>query len=432
MQVSVEELGALERRMTVQVPASEVDQEVQSRLSSLARRVRVHGFRPGKVPFKVVQRMYGDQVRQEVVGEVLQRSFAQAVDAQKLRPAGGPRIEPKSIEAGADLEYSAVFEVLPEFELKGLDGLPVERPAAEVTEADVDQMLETLRKQRTDWVDVERPAQKDDRVTLDFEGTLDGQEFPGNKGEDVTIVLGSGRMVPGFEDALIGAGSGAELAFDLTFPDDYHAAELAGKQVHFSGRVKAVAEPHLPEIDDKLAESFGIAEGGVDGLRKALRENMERELGQGIKATVKRQVMEALLQANPIDLPQAMVVAELDRLAAQAQFPESDDPSAATRKREIFEGEARRRVALGLIISRLVRDHEIKADPDRIQAQLENIAASYEDPGEVIAWYRQNAKAMEDVDAAALEEGVVDWLLARATVSDKPQSFDEVMKPNRS
>lgn len=432
MQVSVEELGSLERRMTVQVPASEVDQEVQSRLSSLARRVRIHGFRPGKVPFKVVQRMYGDQVRQEVVGEVVQRSFAQAVDAQNLRPAGGPRIEPKSFDAGADLEYAAVFEVLPEFELKGIEGMAMERPVAEVTDADVDRMLETLRKQRTEWNEVQRPARNEDRVTLDFEGTIDGESFPGNKGEDVSLVIGSGRMVPGFEDALVGVAPDSALSFEVAFPEDYHASELAGRKVRFSGHLKAVAEPVLPEVDDKLAASFGIAEGGVEALRAALRENMERELGQGIKATVKRQVMETLLAANPIELPQTLVTAEIERLARQAQFPESEDDAAAARKREVFESEARRRVALGLIISRLVREQGIKADPGRVQAQLETIAASYEDPREVIAWYRQNSGAMEEVNAAALEEEVVDWLLARATVTETPRTFDEVMKPNRS
>ncbi|HXH04101.1 MAG TPA: trigger factor [Candidatus Competibacteraceae bacterium] len=434
MQVSVEELGGLERRLTVQVPAEKVEQEVQSRLASLARRVKLDGFRPGKVPFKVVQRMYGDQVRQEVLGDLVQSSFQEAVLQHNLRPAAGPRIEPKTVAVGQDLEYYAIFEVFPEFKVQGLEGIKVERPVAEVAEADIDSMIENLRQQRTRWNEVSRAAQNGDRVTLDFEGKLEGADFPGNKGENVPLVLGSGRMIPGFEEALIGLVGGESKTFMVTFPQDYPNKDLAGKPVSFSATVKTVAEPVLPEVDEAFVKSFGIDDGSVESLRKALRENMERELKQGIKAVVKRQVMQGLLDANPIDLPQALVREEIEQLARQMHFPTAGKSSEELEKTkaELFGEEAKRRVALGLIVSRVVTENALKLEPARVQAHLEGIAASYEDAGEVIRWYQQNPQALESIRGLALEEQVVDWLLERAQVSDKPSSFDEIMKPNKA
>ncbi|MDX1655341.1 MAG: trigger factor [Candidatus Competibacteraceae bacterium] len=431
MQVSVEDLGGLERRLNVQVPAEQIDKEVQNRLQSLTRRVRLDGFRPGKVPLKVVKRMYGPQVRQEVVGDVLQSSFQDALAEQELRPAGRPSgIEPKVVEEGKDLEYSATFEVLPQIDIRDLENIQVERPVAEVTEADVDNMIDTLRKQRTQWNQVERPSQESDRVTVDFEGKLDGEDFPGNQGSDMQVVLGSGRMLPDFEQGLRGVQTGQEAEFDVTFPEDYQAKELAGKTAHFKVQVKAVEESVLPEVDDAFVQSFGVEEGGIEGLRKAVRENMERELKEGIQNAVKRQVMDGLLKANDITVPRVMVQEEIDRLAQQAGFPaEQADAQIQARKSQLFANEAQRRVALGLLISKLVADNQIKPDQQRVMERLQSIAATYQDTSEVLQWYQQTPHALEGLQALALEDQVVDWLLERAQVSERPSSFEQVMRP---
>lgn len=429
MQVSVEKLEGLERRVNIQVPASRVDDEVRSRLSQLARRVKLDGFRPGKVPLKVVQRMYGPQVRQEVLGEVLEQSFREAVSQENLRPAGGPKIEPKSLEAGSDLEYAAVFEVFPEFEVKGIDAIVLERPVAEVAESDIDAMVENLRKQRTDWEVADRGATDGDRVTLDFVGTLDGEAFDGGKGENATVILGSGRMVADFEAGLVGMTAGQTKTIDVSFPEDYPAENLAGKTAQFALSVHKVEVPRLPEVDEAFVQQFGISDGAIDSLRTALRENMERELGQTIKARMKEQVMDQLLGANEVSLPQSMVEDEIEQLAKQMRLPE--DKATPELKAQLFAEQAKRRVALGLIVSRLVVQESLKPEPARIQAQLDSMAANYEDPSEVIRWYRQNPQAMESVSAAALEDQVVDWVVEKAQVTDKPVSFDDVMKGGR-
>lgn len=431
MEVSVEKLSDLERRITVKVPAEQIEQEIQNRLQSLSRKVRLDGFRPGKVPVKVIKRMYGPQVRQEVVSDLLQSSFQDALVQEKLHPAGGPKIEPKSLEEGKNLEYSVTFEVFPEFGVTGIEGLKLERPVTKVSEADVDAMLEILRKQRTEWNPVERPAQEGDRLNITFEGKLDGEDFPGNKGEDVPVVLGAGVMIKDFEERLLGLKSGDEAEFDVAFPEDYHAEDLAGKTVHFSVRVNAIAEPKLPEINDEFATTFGIEKGGVDSLRKAIKENMERELDERIKSSVKRQTMEKLLEANPIPVPQTIINEEIERLAQQATGAKGDEQSVEA-KAAMFEGEARRRVALGLLISRLVATNDIKPDSARVRAKVEAIASSYEEPAKVIQWYYQNPQLLESIRALALEDQVVDWLLERAEVVGKPSSFDAIMKPSQA
>ncbi len=428
MQVSVEELGGLARRMTVQVPAEQIDKEVQQRLLSLSRRVRLDGFRPGKVPFKVVKRMHGVQVRQEVLGDVLQSSLQDALAQQELRPAGNPSIEPKSLEEGKDLEYSATFEVFPEFELQGIESIQIERPVAEVTDADIDAMIETLRKQRTHWNDVERPAQQGDRVVADFEGKLDGADFPGNKGEDVPVVLGSGAMLKDFEKGLMEVRGGDQTEFDVAFPGDYHNGELAGKTARFTAKIKSVSEPTLPEVDEDFAKSFGVEDDGVEGLRRSVRENMERELSEAIKGNLKQQVMDGLLAANDIPLPEVMVKEESERLARQAAGEESAEADIQGNIEQHGE-QARRRVALGLLISRTLASNDIHLDEGRVQERLRSLATSYMDPEQVVQWYNQNPKALEGIRALVMEDQVVDWLLERAQVSDKPSSFDAIMKP---
>lgn len=432
MQVSVEKLEGLERRLTVQVPAEKIEGEIQTRLQDLSRRVRLHGFRPGKVPFKVVKRMYGPQVRQEVVGEVLQSSFQDALTQEQLRPAGVPKFEPKQMGDGESLEYSATFEVFPEFEPQGIEGIKVERPLAEVTDADIDRMLETLRKQRRTWHDVERAAQTGDRVTMSFEGKLNGEVFPGGKGEQVPVVLGEGAMLEDFEKHLLGLSAGAETAFDLTFPDEYPNKTLAGKTVQFTVNVGVVAEAKLPEVDDEFAAGFDIHEGGADALRSALRETMERELGEGIKNAVKRQIMQSLLDANEVPVPQGMVKEEIDNLARQAGLPENTEQNSQELKTKLFEQEARRRVILGLIVARLVALHEIKLDNMRVYERLQAIAAQYQDADarQLLQAYQQNPQAMDSIRNAVIEDQVVDWLLERAEVTEKASSFDAIMRPS--
>lgn len=430
MQVSVEELGGLERRLTVQLPAARIEQEIEQRLQDLSRRVKLDGFRPGKVPLKVVKRMYGGQVRQEVLGELMQSSFQEAVSGQNLRPAAGPQISPSAAAEG-DFAYAATFEVLPEFELQGFEGIAVERPVAEVSDADIDSMLETLRKQRTVWTPVERPAQTGDRVTVSFEGTIDGIAFPGGKGDDVPVVLGAGGMLPDFENGLIGIAAGEAREIAVSFPEGYHAQELAGRTARFALNAGVVAEPSLPPVDEEFAKAFGVEDGSVESLRAALRDNMTRELGQGIKTRVKKQVMDALLAANPIELPKVLVTEEIDRIAQQAGFPAASAGNAEADKIKegVFAEEARRRVALGLLISRLVVQEKLTADPARVVEQLTTMASTYQDPNEVMQWYLKNPQAMEGLRALALEDTVVDWVLARASVTEQPSTFDAVMRP---
>lgn len=435
MQVSVEKLEGLQRRMTVQVPAQEIDREIQSRLLSLSRRVKLDGFRPGKAPLKIVKRFYGTQVRQEVLGEVLQSSLRDALTRENLKPVGGPKIEAKNLgDESGDMEYSATFEVLPEFELVGIDGIQVERPTAQVTEADIDAMIESLRKQRVIWNVVERPSQQGDRVTLSLEASYDGEDLPERRREDAVLVLGEGSMIKEFEDKLVGFGAGDETEFEVFFPEDYLAKDFAGKPIRFKVKFKAVAEASLPEIDDQFAASMDVKENGVEGLRKALRENMERELRNAIKAVVKGQVMQHLLQANAITLPQTMVNQEIDNLAKQLHFPKDteDEEKLAGLKTELLEPEARRRVALGLILSNLVTTQQIKLDENRVLDHVQSIASTYNEVDEVRQWYLRNPQALGGIRALTLEDQVIDWLLERAVVTEQPSTFSEIMRPRKA
>jgi trigger factor len=432
MQVSVETLSDLERRVTVQVPAERLAKEIQDRLLSLSRRVKVDGFRPGKVPLKLVQRMYGDQVRYEAVSELMEHSLHEALALEKLNPLGGPRIEPKNLEDGQDLEYCATFEVMPEFDPTGFDNIQVERPMAEITEQDVDNMVQNLRRQRVVWREVERPAADGDRVRIDFDGTIDGQNFAGGKGDNASVVLGEGSMLKDFEGRLAGLSAGAQTEFDLTFPEDYQIKAVAGKTARFQVKLHAVEEAILPELDDAFAESFDVKENGVAGLRQSLRENMERELRDGIKATVKRQVMQGLLDANPIPVPRVLIETEIEHLASQLRFPtDAKDEKAQQLKTQLFEFEARRRVALGLLISRLAAAREIKVDDRRVRNYLETMASTYQEPAEVLRWYEQTPQALDNVRALVLEDQILDWLLERAQVTEKASTFAEIMAPEK-
>lgn len=432
MDVTVEVTEGLERRMKVQVPAERVDAEVEDRLKNLRGRARIDGFRPGKVPLSVVRSKFGGQVRQEVLGEVLQSSFYEAVTQEKLRPVGGPKIEPQVMEPGKALEYTAVFEVYPEIEIGDIAAIAVKRPQVEVTDADIDKVIDRLRKQRTEWKPVERGAQEGDRLKLNFTGTVDGEEFTGGKGSDVPLVLGSGSFIPGFEEQLQGVSKGEQKTLNVTFPEEYHAKDLAGKAAQFAVEVLDVEEPELPEVDEAFVKTFQIADGSVESFRAEIRQNMERELADAVKARVKQQVMDGLLEVNTVDVPRALVEGEIDRLAAQTkeQMMMGQHQSKDLQlPRSMFEDQAERRVALGLLLAEISRKHDLKVDADRVRNTIERFASSYEQPDEVVKWYYANQEHLSNVESMVLEDQLVDWVLEQANISDEPMDFDALMSP---
>ncbi|TDQ39573.1 trigger factor [Thiopseudomonas denitrificans] len=429
MQVSVESTSALERRMTVGVPAERIEAEVTKRLQRTARQAKVPGFRPGKVPMNIIRQRYEADARQDVLGDVIQNTFYEAVIAEKLNPAGQPAIEPKVFEKDKDLEYTATFEVYPEFEVKGLENIEIERLQAEVADSDIDNMLDILRKQNTRYVAVERAAAKDDQVNIDFVGRIDGEVFAGGSAEGVPVVLGSGNMIPGFEEALEGAVAGEERVITPTFPENYQNEELAGKEAEFTVKVNAVEEPALPELDEQFFTLFGMSEGGLEGFRGEVGKNMQRELKQALTNKLKIQVMDGLLAQNAIDVPKALVDSENYRLRVQAVQQFGGQMKAEQLPAEMFEAQARRRVSLGLLVAQIVKQFDIKVDEDRVRSTIEDMASAYQEPQQVIDWYYKNEQQLEDVRALVLEEQVVETVLEKARVTDKNVPYEDAVKP---
>lgn len=433
MQVSVESGEGLERRMTVELPAEQMSNEVNKRLQHIARTAKMDGFRPGKVPLNMVRSRYAGQIQQEVFGELVQSSFYEAVANEKLKPAGLPKIEPIEKEEGQDdsMRYLAVFEVMPEVQLAKIEGVTVKRPVATITDEDVDGMIEKLRKQRVTWNSVERASADDDQVKISFKGSIDNEPFEGGEGSDYPLVLGSGSMIEGFETGLVGALAGDSRTLDLKFPEEYHAKNLAGKDVQFEVEVQEVAEAVLPELSDEFAKEFGVAEGGMDKLLKDIRDNMERELSDRVKAKIKGQAMDALIDANPIDVPTALVDEEIESLRKQAQqrIPGGAD-SQFELPRELFEEQAKKRVALGLIIAEVVKSEKIELDSDRVQETIADFASSYEDPDDVVKYYNSNRDQMVAVESAVLEDQVVDWILDNVSVEDEATDFSTLSGPS--
>jgi len=428
MQVSVESGEGLERKLTIQIPAETIDKEVESRLNSMRPRVKIDGFRPGKVPLKVVKQQYGASVVQEVIGEVMQSSLRDAVTQESLNPAGNPTIEPKSMEPGQPLEYVATFEVYPEIELKDCATLVVERTTAEVVDADVDKMIETLLKQRTNYDVVKRASQDGDQMTINFEGSVDGEPFEGGQADSVPVVIGSHSMIPGFEEALMGKSANDEFSFDVNFPDDYHAENLKGKKATFATKVISVAAPKAPAVDEEFAKSFGVEDGSVETLRSDIRNNMERELRNKLTDVLKKEVMDKLLEANDIQVPVALVDQEAENL--QKQMMESGNlQGGMSLPKELFEGEAKRRVSLGLVIGEVVKKAEIRPEADKVTAKIDDIAQTYEDPAEVINHYSSNPQLKQGIEALVMEEMVVDWIVNQAKVTDVAKTFHELLNP---
>ncbi|MFP6850723.1 MAG: trigger factor [Pseudomonas sp.] len=429
MQVSVENTSALERRMTVGVSVERIETEVNKRLQQTARRAKVPGFRPGKVPMSVIRQRYEDSARQEALGDLIQSTFYEAVVEQKLNPAGAPAVEPKPFEKGKDLEYVATFEVFPEFTVAGFDDIAIERLQADVADADVDNMLEILRKQNTRFEVADRAAENGDQLNIDFVGKIDGEAFAGGSAKGTQLVLGSGRMIPGFEDALVGAKAGEERLITPTFPADYQNLDLAGKTAEFTVTINSIAAPQLPELNDDFFALFGVKEGGLEGFRAEVRKNMERELRQAIKSKVKNQVMDGLLAANPIEVPKALIGNEVDRLRVQAvqQFGGNLKPDQLPA--ELFEEQAKRRVVLGLVVAEVVKQCELKPDDARVREMIQEMASAYQEPEQVVAWYYKNDQQMNEVRSVVLEEQVVDTVLQKANVTDKSVSYEEAVKP---
>jgi trigger factor len=427
MQVSVESTGKLERRMQVQVPAERVSKEIATRLKQLSRTARLNGFRPGKAPLTVIRRQFGPQVHREVIGELMQSSFSEAVSQNQLAPAGNPRIEPKSIAEGQDLTYVATFEVFPEVALQAIDSMELERTTADVADSDIDAMIERLRKQQMKYTAVARPVAAGDKVTVDFEGSVDGVPFAGGKGDNVPIVVGENRMLPQLEQGLIGAAAGEQRTVDVDFPADYRATELAGKRASFKVDVKTVEEPSLPALDEEFCKSFGVTEGGVDRLREDVAANMRRELDQTLRNRNKAAVMDRLYQANPIDVPNALVESQIRDMQVEAMRRSGAKDVSQAPPREPLVEPARRRVALGLLFNDIIRRENIVLDPARSNERLDEMVGAYGDPVALKRAYLQNADAMRQVESLALEDQVVDWVLAHAKVHEKGATFKELM-----
>ena len=432
MQVSVETTSGLERRMTVQIPKDKLDQEVQARLKQLAGRAKIQGFRPGKVPMNVIKQRYGGQVEQEVMGELIQSSYVEGLTQQNLRPAGMPHIQPaESTSESGEVTYTATFEVYPEITVQGLENVKVERPVLEISEQDMDEMLETIRKQRKQWKEADKAAENGDRVVIDFEGFMDGEAFEGGTAKDYALELGAKRMIPGFEDQLVGVKAGEERSINVKFPADYHAKNLADKDVEFKVKAHKVEASELPELNDEFAESFGITEGGLDKLREQVKENMEREAKQKIRSQVKQQVLDGILEQNPVDLPKVLIDGEIEHLMQQQRqaMGLSEGNQAQDIDPKLFEDQARRRVALGLILSELIKQNEIKVEPAKLREAIENIAASYERPEEVVKYYYGDKERLSEIENLVLEDEAIDWVVTQASVADKKTTFNELMNP---
>ncbi len=424
MQVSVENTGELERRMTIQVPAERVDQEVSNRLQNMARTARIDGFRPGKVPVKVVERKYGDQVRKEVVDQVVRTALDEAMAQQKIEPAGEPKIEwPDNTAVGQALEYVVTFQVYPELSAVQFGDAVLEKPTIEIDDQDVATVMEKLRQQRAVWESVDREARTGDKLRISYDGTINGESFPGSHGANVDIELGAETIVNGFDEQLVGAKAGSERTVTATYPEDLSRAEVAGKQAIFKVKIATVAESRLPELGDDLALSFGVNEGGLEKFREEVRVNMDRELDQALRMVMKERVFDILLNHNPVEVPTGLLEEEQKRIEALA----TEAAGVTGTSKSAYE-KAHRRVALGMLVSKIVKDNNLQVDIARVREVVESLAESYENPNEVVSWYYDSPDRLTEVQGAVLEDQVVDWIVERLQVDDKPMTFEELMQ----
>ncbi len=436
MQVSVESKGTLERVMKVEVPEEKIAAEVEDRLKSLSKTTKMQGFRPGKVPMNLIKKRYGAGVRQEVVGELVQNSYFDAINQEKLRPAGMPKIDPLEAELGQGLVYTAQFEVMPDIELADVEALEIEQPSCDISDADTEKMIETLRKQRQDFQVTEREAQSGDKLKIDFTGRMNGEEFEGGKATDFELELGSNSFIPGFEDGLVGKKAGEEVVLDLKFPDPYQKEEFSGKDVEFTVKIHEVKEAVLPELDDEFFAAFGVEEGGKDAFLTEIRQHMTRESETALRNRQRDAVMDALAEANKIELPRTMIETEQQNM--QQQFTDNlkqygmDANSAPPVDLSMFEEQATRRVALQLIVAELIRKHELRAEASKVRETIEKNAASYEDPSAVVNWYYSDKNRLAEVEALVLEDAVIDFVCGKAKMQETQLAFDELMNKGQT
>jgi len=428
MQVSVEQSGNIERKMTISLPAERVDSEITRQLQRLSKQVKVPGFRPGKVPMKIMKSRYLGQVMQDVIADLIQSSYQEALGQESLRPAGAPSIETSSGGEGKDLEYTATFEVYPDLTGLTLSGLKIERNLCEISDKDIDTTLDSLRRQRVEWKSVDAEAKDGNRVTLDFTGSVDGKPFTGGEGKAMPVVIGSGSLIPGFESQLIGIKEGEERTLTVKFPDDYHADEMAGKEAIFDVKATEVAEEVLPEVDEALAKSFGVEGGGIEKFREEIRDNLSREASDRTDITVRDAIFQAVLESNEIDVPKALLEQELKMLVetAEKEQPEitkNDEAVAMYRKL------AERRVSLGLILAEITEREAMIPAADAVESRLQKLAETYEDPSSFIEWYKADRQRLSEIEAQVLENMVVDKLLKDAEITDKTISFEELVNP---
>lgn len=430
MQTSIETLSKLERKLNMAVPAEQIDREVEQRLRKLSRTVRMDGFRPGKVPLKIVAQHYGPQVRSEVIGDAVQRAFSEVIKEQRLRVAGYPRIERKEGGSESELAFSATFEIYPDIKLGDLASARIARPTHAVDEADVDHTIGILRKQRATWEAVTRASQPGDRVTVDYAGRIDGDDFPGGKGSAMPVVLGEGRVLPEFESGLTGVKAGEQRTFPVAFPADYVGKDVAGKSASFEVAVKAVEAPRLPEIDAEFAKSLGVADGDIAKMRDEVKANVEREVKKRIEGEIKQAVMQALIDSAALELPKSLVEIELQRMVQQTR---ADLEARGVKLEklpvspEALEAQARRRVTLGLILGEVVKSHDLGAKPEQVRALVTEHAQTYEQPFEVVKWIYSEPQRLGEFEGLAVESNVVNWVLERAKVEDEAVSFDKLM-----
>ena len=428
MQVSVETTKGLGRRLSITIKSEDIKKAIDKELINTAKKVRIDGFRKGKVPLKIVEQRYGASILQDALSDLMQKNFIEAIVQEKINPVGAPTYTPTEYKDGEDYTFTVEFEVYPEVKIKDLDKIEVEKPVAEVVDADVETMIETLRKQQGIWKEVDQSAKEQNRVTLDFVGQVDGEEFEGGKANDFVLVLGQGRMIPGFEDAILEHKANDQFDINVTFPEDYHAENLKGKPAVFSATLKKVEELELPELTEDVIKRFGIADGTVESLRIEVRKNMSRELNATIRNKIKAQVIDGLVKNNEIDVPAALVEREIDVLRQQAVSRFGGNmKQPIDLPKELFEAEAKRRVSVGLLFSEIIESNKIKADDAKVKSLIDEIASAYEDPKEVLEYYSKDKKAMDNIRSVAIEDQVVDLLLASAKVTDKNYSFSELM-----
>ncbi|MCW8963716.1 MAG: trigger factor [Gammaproteobacteria bacterium] len=430
MEVTVEVTQGLERRMTVSIPDNDVESQVEKRLRSIAKTARMEGFRPGKVPFKLIAKQYRGQVTDEVMGDLVQSTFGEALSKESLQPAGGPTLESRDLKDDNVFEYAVTFEVYPEIEIQNVDKIKVERPAVEIADEDIDKMIDTLRQQQVTWNEVDRASQKDDRVIVGFDGKIDDESFDGGATEGMPVVLGAGTMLSDFEDNLLGMKAGDEKTFDVAFPDDYHGAAVAGKTAQFTAKVDSVSEPVLPELDDEFVKAFGVDEGGIEKLRSDIRENMQRELDNAVRTKVKNQIMDGLLEQNEFDVPNAMVDEEIERLrqSTKEDMKRNGHNQELDLPGSMFEEQARRRIKLGLMVAELVKTNDIKPDKDKIDEEIKAVAATYEQSEAVEQAYRAKPELMQGIEAVVIENQVVDMLLDQVDLNDVEKGFYDVVQ----